>query len=100
MSELSHYYENFRTGYWAHPEPNQCRCGGRGWVLSEVDTWHKCPYHGKNATHPEYPEETETVAVEEPNPNVIRLGDYKPTATTHPPLPPSTDEGTDEDIPF
>lgn len=52
MSELQHYYQNFCANYWAHPDAEICRCKGRGWVLSEVDTWHECPYH-KGQPHPE-----------------------------------------------
>jgi hypothetical protein len=52
MSELQQYYDNFRAGYWAHPDADKCRCHGRGWVLSEVDTWHECPCH-KGQPHPD-----------------------------------------------
>lgn len=45
MSELQQYYDNFRTGYWAHPDPEKCKCRGSGYALSEVDTWHSCPEH-------------------------------------------------------
>lgn len=54
VSELQLYYDNFKTGYWADPDPSECLCNGGGWVSSEVDTWHKCPYHFKNQPHPEY----------------------------------------------
>jgi hypothetical protein len=30
-----------------------CRCHGGGWLLSEVDTWHKCPDHFTGQIHPE-----------------------------------------------
>jgi hypothetical protein len=55
MSELQQYYDLFcRTNRWAHPDSEYaCGCRGRGWWLSEVDTWHKCPYHEPNAPHPE-----------------------------------------------
>jgi hypothetical protein len=45
MGELQDYYDNFRTGYWACEDETECPCRGRGWALSEVDTWHKCPVH-------------------------------------------------------
>jgi hypothetical protein len=45
MSELQSYYDTFKTGQWAHPDPRFCRCNGSGWALSEVDTWHKCRFH-------------------------------------------------------
>lgn len=54
MSELQQYYNDFCSGYWADPDPNNCRCRGCGYVLSEVDTWHECPYHYKKGQrHPE-----------------------------------------------
>lgn len=45
MSELQTYYDNFSRGYWAHEDAAVCRCGGSGWVLSEVDTFHECRFH-------------------------------------------------------
>ena len=53
MSEQQQYYNAFRTGYWANPDANRCRCRGSGWALSEVDTWHECPIHYKGQIHPE-----------------------------------------------
>jgi len=53
MSELTQYYMNFSQAYWAHPEASKCGCQGRGWALSQVDTWHRCPYHGNGVPHPE-----------------------------------------------
>jgi len=41
------------TSTWAHPAPSVCGCKGSGWFLSEVDTWHQCPYHGAGVPHPE-----------------------------------------------
>jgi hypothetical protein len=58
MSIHLHYYNEVarNSSTWAHPDRDLCGCGG-GWWLSEVDTWHKCPYHDKDATHPEWEEE-------------------------------------------
>lgn len=56
MSELTQYYEAFRTGYWAHEDAESCPCGGCGWVLSEVDTFHQCRMHYAGQPHPEDPE--------------------------------------------
>ena len=47
MSEYQQYYEAF-TARLCSPEeltPDQCHCHGGGWILSDVDTWHKCPDH-------------------------------------------------------
>ncbi len=45
MSESEDYFSMFNSGCWAVEEAGDCLCGGRGWALSEVDTWHKCPVH-------------------------------------------------------
>ncbi len=75
-------YQYMCTGDWADPEPGQCPCNGNGWNLSDLDTWHKCPYHYKGQRHPEdYPYEEEGEVAEEP----IVVGD-----TT----------ADDDDIPF
>lgn len=56
MSELTTYYTEFcQSSRWQHPDAEKCGCGGGGWWLSEVDTWHRCSIHGTeaNARHPE-----------------------------------------------
>jgi len=53
MSELQQYYDAFSQGHWAKEDAKDCPCGGGGWVLSDVDTFHKCRFHYKNQTHPE-----------------------------------------------
>ncbi len=54
MSELQHYYDNFRAGSFQRTDPAQCGCRGTGYALSEVDTWHKCPIHyTPGQRHPE-----------------------------------------------
>lgn len=85
----SYYYNYAEANQWAHPEAGQCGCRGRGWWLSEVDTWHQCPYHGKGKPHPE------------------DHGDYDdspPPVTPPAPLVPATTEAErarwEEDLPF
>ena len=34
-----------------------CPCGGHGWMLSDYDTFHECPYH-RGRVHPEYLEDS------------------------------------------
>lgn len=34
-----------------------CRCGGSGWALSEVDTFHECPFHYEGQPNSEDPDE-------------------------------------------
>ena len=53
MSELQSYYDAFKTGAWAHADASKCPCGGSGWALSDVDTWHECPVHYHGQAHPE-----------------------------------------------
>lgn len=58
-SELQQYYECFEARL-AAPEgipADRCRCRGKGWILSEVDTLHKCPDHYDGQPHPEDDEE-------------------------------------------
>jgi hypothetical protein len=53
MSELAHYYSSVCTGYWKAQNPAECGCGGGGWFLSDVDTWHRCSIHHRGQPHPE-----------------------------------------------
>ena len=54
MSELEHYYNNFRAGSFERRDPDKCGCRGTGYALSQVDTWHKCPVHfTPGQRHPE-----------------------------------------------
>lgn len=71
MSELQQCYDAACYGGWQDPDPKACGCLGSGWFLSEVDTHHRCSFHGKDARHPEdfeteeeYGEHTEAVRVE------------------------------------
>ena len=52
-SEYSLYYSNFPSIVWENgsEDPEKCICKGRGWVLSEIDTYHECRYH--KGEHPE-----------------------------------------------
>ena len=52
-SEHEQYYEDCRAGMFADADAAQCGCGGCGWFLSQVDTWHKCPAHYTGQPHPE-----------------------------------------------
>lgn len=46
-------YNYMASGNWAHPDESECPCRG-GWLLSDLDTWHQCPYHGHGVPHPEF----------------------------------------------
>ena len=37
------------NGMWAEMNPSKCPCNGRGFLLSDYDTSHRCPIHGKGA---------------------------------------------------
>lgn len=62
MSVYTHYYREvaLNSSTWAHHDRALCSCRG-GWWLSELDTWHKCPYHDKDAPHPEWEEGPEFI---------------------------------------
>lgn len=61
MSELEQYYQEYACGNaWIAEDASECGCRGRGWFLSQVDTWHRCPVHGKGAAHPEVEPEEES----------------------------------------
>lgn len=45
MSDFSNYAEACSTGYFADEDAARCGCGGRGWFLSELDVWYRCPVH-------------------------------------------------------
>ncbi|GAG46744.1 unnamed protein product [marine sediment metagenome] len=71
MSELSHYYNEIarNPSTWSNPDASVCGCGGGGWWLSEVDTWHSCPAHNNGQRHPEDdPDCYEDLEVPEPAP--------------------------------
>jgi hypothetical protein len=69
MSELQSYYDTFRQGYWATADADECPCHGRGWALSDVDTWHTCQIHFEGQLHPEacegFEDEEDFLAAEE-----------------------------------
>jgi len=54
---LQAIYDEARQGSWQDTNPSKCGCRGRGWYLSDLDTWHKCSIHGHDAPCPE--DETE-----------------------------------------
>jgi len=45
------------SGAWAEVNPDDCPCKGHGWFLSDYDTYHQCPIHGKGTPHPEMNED-------------------------------------------
>lgn len=44
--------EELDYGKWASRNPSKCICSG-GWLLSDYDTYHRCPFHGQGVPHPE-----------------------------------------------
>jgi hypothetical protein len=86
MSELVQYYEAFSTRL-LHGEgldAEDCRCHGGGWILSDVDTWHKCPdHHVAGQPHPEDDQDAwevyledldfEPVVLPEPEPGAVGI---------------------------
>lgn len=91
MNMYEAYYREVEMKLWADPNPEVCRCGGRGWVLSDLDTWHSCPYH--DGPHPEdycYEEATEAA----PSPELAELAAVDAAAGVAPV------EYGEDDIPF
>jgi len=61
------YVNNYiRPGAWAHPDTKECGCRGRGWWLSELDSWHECRYHHRGQPHPDEMHDVEDYASEPP----------------------------------
>jgi len=54
---MTHPVTNLDRGTWAETNPSKCPCHGFGWILSDYDTWHRCPLHSACVPHPE--DETE-----------------------------------------
>ena len=50
-------YRELQSGVWAHPNPCECPCRGRGWFNSDFDVAFECPIHG-GTPHPEDEDET------------------------------------------
>lgn len=51
---LQDEYRYMESGQWAERNPLTCPCRGGGWLLSDLDTWHKCPVHKHEGMgHPE-----------------------------------------------
>lgn len=46
-------YNEIVQGHWQNPDPHLCGCGGSGWLYSDLDTYHWCPYHGVGVMPPE-----------------------------------------------
>lgn len=39
------------------PNASECWCRGSGWISSDWDSWHKCPYHYEGQPNNESDEE-------------------------------------------
>jgi len=56
---LQDIYTEAESKCWADPNAAECGCGGSGWLLSDVDTWHSCPFHKGPHPDEEMPEAVE-----------------------------------------
>jgi hypothetical protein len=52
-SAMEYEYRQMESGAWAEVNPSKCPCRGNGWLLSDLDTWHKCPLHSAGCSHPD-----------------------------------------------
>jgi hypothetical protein len=64
MEYMHQVWYDLNNGQWAEINPASCPCRGRGWFLSDYDTYHRCPIHGNGVPHPQ--DECETPAFQEP----------------------------------
>ena len=59
---MTDIYRQLESGAWADPDYFVCPCRG-GWLLSDFDSFHRCPFHAEGDRHPEddseYTEEEE-----------------------------------------
>lgn len=47
-------WSDLNSAMWCEINPRRCPCNGRGWLLSDWDTWHRCLAHAApNAKNPE-----------------------------------------------
>jgi len=59
---LQAYYNQIAYGgedsppSWINPDPEKCGCRGKGWYLSDLDTYHQCQVHFNGQMHPEMEE--------------------------------------------
>jgi hypothetical protein len=99
---LQDEYNEFCRGYWADPDPKHCGCRGCGWALSDLDTWHQCPYHKGPHPESEPDDPAQCLVGTEENPKMpddvtdaeMEACEFKPAA------PPPPKPLTDADIPF
>lgn len=108
MSEYETYYREVacNSTTWAVPDADRCGCRGTGWWVSEVDTYHECPFHydgqpGPDCTEADWEayeaakeaEEADAAAPVDNFPGIDRMGQAIHPAGDH--------FGPDEDdIPF
>lgn len=52
---MSNIMENIRAQMrWdCRPEASECWCRGSGWIYTDWDSHHECPYHYRGQPHPE-----------------------------------------------
>lgn len=109
MSEYETYYREVAcSSTWAHPDADHCGCRGSGWWLSELDTWHDCPFHyEKGQPHPE--DDLEVHEAWAARKEMVAAGWQEPKVVEAPPrlkvgerfgTPVYADMFEDDDIPF
>lgn len=72
---LQSEYNYMESSQWSDIDPTICACKGSGWVLSDLDTWHKCSSHfNKELGHPEENDYFDEISKEERE--TIRLNEF------------------------
>ena len=49
---MTDMFRQLESGAWADPDYFECPCRG-GWLLSDFDSFHRCPFHAEGDRHPE-----------------------------------------------
>jgi len=70
---MQHEYNELERGMWAEVNPSKCPCRGGGWLNSDLDTWHKCRFHGGNVPHPEYDRDGDRLSEAEARAHHLRI---------------------------
>ena len=94
-NEAQRHCAAIRSGWDSDEDPKNCACHGGGWILSNYDTWEKCPLH--EGRHPEdIAAEQDEAAWREENPEEAAAWDLvcAEEARTE------AEESDDEDLPF
>jgi len=91
QSEAQMHTQAIEAGWSSTEDSETCACRGGGWILSQLDTFHKCPVHFAGQRHPEdYDDEDAPMGSEPPCAEpviVLDHDDYEALLELHPNIP-------------